>query len=175
MKLTLPPRISPAQYDAALSAYAKVVGKDWVMASDQDRDAYSDIYAPGSEEEWPASAAVAPASAEEVQAIVRLANEHKTPLWPVSRGKNLGYGASAPRMPGSIVLDLGRMTKIHELNTDLSYCVIEPGVGFFDLYEHIEREKAPLWMSVPGNAWGSVLERRNSVMVPRIDAPPSPP
>jgi 4-cresol dehydrogenase (hydroxylating) flavoprotein subunit len=157
MKLTLPPRVSPTQFDAALRAYEGVVGKGWVMASDQDRDAYSDIYAPGSEEEWPASAAVAPATTEEVQAVVRLANEHKTPLWPVSRGKNLGYGAAAPRMPGSIVLDLGRMTKIHELDTDLGYCVIEPGVGFFDLYEHLEREKAPLWMSVPGNAWGSVL------------------
>jgi hypothetical protein len=33
--------------------------------------------------------------------------------------------------------------------------VLEPGVGFFDLYEHLQREKAPLWMSVPGNAWGS--------------------
>ena len=98
MKLTLPPRISPAQFDAALKAYQGVVGKDWVLSSDQDRDAYSDIYAPGSEEEWPASAAVAPSSVEEIQAVVRLANQHKTPLWPVSRGKNLGYGGGAPAM-----------------------------------------------------------------------------
>jgi 4-cresol dehydrogenase (hydroxylating) flavoprotein subunit len=157
MKLTLPPRISPRQFDAALKAYEAVVGKGWVLATDEDRDAYTDIYAPGPESEWPPSAAVAPASAEEVQAIVRLANEHKTPLWPVSRGKNLGYGSAAPRMPGSIVLDLSRMMKVHELNTELAYCVIEPGVSFFDLYEHIQRERAPLWMSVPGNAWGSVL------------------
>jgi 4-cresol dehydrogenase (hydroxylating) flavoprotein subunit len=157
MKLTLPPRISPAGFDTAIKAFAGAVGKDWVMASEQDRDAYSDIYAPGSEEEWPASAAVAPATTEEVQAVVRLANEHKTPLWPVSRGKNLGYGANAPRMPGSIVLDLGRMNKVLELNTELGFCVVEPGVSYFDLYEHIERAKAPLWMSVPGNAWGSVL------------------
>jgi 4-cresol dehydrogenase (hydroxylating) len=157
MKLTLPPRVSPVQFDAALKAYAGVVGQDWVMASDADRDAYSDIYAPGPETEWPASAAVAPATVEEIQAVVRLANEHKTPLWPVSRGKNLGYGANAPRQPGSIVLDLGRMQKVHEINTELGYCVIEPGVSFFDLYEAIQREKAKLWMSVPGNAWGSVL------------------
>ncbi|MEY4500267.1 MAG: hypothetical protein RIS52_157, partial [Pseudomonadota bacterium] len=145
MKLTLPPRVSPIQFEAALKAFAGVVGKDWVMASDADRDAYSDIYAPGSEEEWPSSAAVAPASVEEVQAIIKLANEHKTPLWPVARGKNLGYGANAPRMPGSIVLDLGRMNKILELNSELGYCVLEPGVGYFDLYEKIQREKAPLW------------------------------
>ena len=134
-----------------------MVGKGWVLATDEDRDAYSDIYAPGSEKEWPASAALAPGSVEEVQAIVRLANEYRTPLWPTSRGKNLGYGANAPRMPGTIVLDLGRMNRILELDTTLGYCVLEPGVGFFDLYEHLQREKAPLWMSVPGNAWGSVV------------------
>ena len=157
MKLTLPPGVSAASFQQALRAFTGVVGKDWVLASDEDRDAYSDIYAPGSETEWPAAAALAPGSVEEVQAIVRLANEHRTPLWPISRGKNLGYGAGAPRMPGTIVLDLGRMDRIVELDTTLGICVLEPGVGFFDLYEHLQREKAPLWMSVPGNAWGSVV------------------
>jgi 4-cresol dehydrogenase (hydroxylating) len=157
VELTLPPRLSAARFRQALQAFEGVVGKGWVLATDEDRDAYSDIYAPGSEKEWPASAALAPGSVEEVQAIVRLANEYKTPLWPTSRGKNLGYGANAPRMPGTIVLDLGRMNRILELDTTLGYCVLEPGVGFFDLYEHLQREKAPLWMSVPGNAWGSVV------------------
>ena len=119
MKLTLPPGVSAASFQQALRAFEGVVGKGWVLASDEDRDAYSDIYAPGPETEWPASAALAPGSVEEVQAIVRLANEHRTPLWPISRGKNLGYGASAPRMPGTIVLDLGRMDRIVELDTDL--------------------------------------------------------
>jgi 4-cresol dehydrogenase (hydroxylating) len=157
MKLTLPPRHTASAFDAALKEFESVVGSAWLLASDEDRDAYSDIYAPGNEAEWPPSAAVAPATTEEVRAIVRLANRHKTPLWPVSRGKNLGYGTAAPRMPGSIVLDLGRMQKVHELNTELGYCVIEPGVSYFDLYEYIQRAKAPLWMSVPGNSWGSVL------------------
>lgn len=157
MKLTLPPGLTAARFEQALKAFEGVVGKGWVLAGDDDRDAYADIYAPGDPAEWPPSAAVAPASVEQVQAIVRLANEHRTPLWPVSRGKNLGYGASAPRMPGTIVLDLGRMNRILELDVDLGYCVLEPGVGFFDLYEHLQRERAPLWMSVPGNAWGSVI------------------
>lgn len=29
---------------------------------------------------------------EEVQAIVKIANEFKIPLFPISTGKNLGYG-----------------------------------------------------------------------------------
>ncbi|MBN8500350.1 MAG: FAD-binding oxidoreductase [Sphingomonadales bacterium] len=157
MQLITPPRISPQQFDAALTAFAGVVGTDWVLSTDADRSAYADAYAPGPQEQWPAGAAIAPANVAEVQAIVRLANEHKTPLWPVARGKNLGYGTAAPRMAGSIVLDLGRMNKVIELDPKLAYGVVEPGVSFFDLYEHIQREKAPLWMSVPGNAWGSVL------------------
>ena len=157
MKLTLPPRLSSAAFDAALRAFESVVGKDWVLATDLDRDTYADIYAPGSEEQWPPSAAVAPDSPEQVQAIVRLANQHKVPLWPISRGKNLGYGTAAPRLPGSVVLDLGRMNRILELDHKLAYCVIEPGVSFFDLYDKVQEEKAPLWLSVPGNAWGSVV------------------
>jgi len=116
VELTLPPRLSAARFRQALQAFEGVVGKGWVLATDEDRDAYSDIYAPGSEKEWPASAALAPGSVEEVQAIVRLANQYKTPLWPTSRGKNLGYGANAPRMPGTIVLDARSRQRFDELH-----------------------------------------------------------
>ncbi|MCW6529249.1 FAD-binding oxidoreductase [Sphingomonas sp. MMSM20] len=157
MELKLPPHLTPAQFQTALKDFASVVGPGWVLSSDEDRDAYSDVYAPGDAAQWPPSAAISPASVEEVRAIVRLANRYKTPLWPVSRGKNLGYGTAAPRLPGSIVLDLGRMNRILEVDAALGYAVLEPGVGFFDLYEHLQRTKTPLWMSVPGNAWGSVI------------------
>ncbi|MCP5395415.1 MAG: FAD-binding oxidoreductase [Sphingomonadaceae bacterium] len=157
MELRLPPRISPTDFQRATAAFANVVGQEWLMVTDEDREAYSDTYAPGPKEQWPPSGAVAPGTVEEVQAIVRLANEHRVPLWPVSRGKNLGYGASAPRLPGAMVLDMGRMNKVLELDEKLAYCVVEPGVSFFDLYDHIQREKAALWTSVPGNGWGSVL------------------
>ena len=157
MQLKLPPGISSAGFSRALQAFEGVVGRDWVLASDADRTTYGDVYAVGSEEVNAPSAAVAPASVEEVQAVVRLANEHRVPLWPVSRGKNLGYGTAAPRLAGSVVLDLGRMRRILEVNPDLGYCVIEPGVGFFDLYEHLQANNIPLMLSVPGNAWGSVL------------------
>ncbi|MFX4450865.1 FAD-binding protein, partial [Acinetobacter baumannii] len=66
-------------------------------------------------------------------------------------------GTAAPRMAGSVVLDLGRMNRILELDAKLAYAVLEPGVSFFDLYEEVQRQKLPLWLSVPGNAWGSVL------------------
>jgi 4-cresol dehydrogenase (hydroxylating) len=157
MERTLPPGVPPQRFDAAVKALQGIVGPDWVLVSDEDRDAYADIYAPGPSDLWPASGAVAPDSVEQVQAIVKVANEYKLPLWTVSRGKNLGYGTAAPRLPGSMVLDLGRMNRILELDPDLGYCVVEPGVGFIDLYEHIQRKKLPIMMSVPGNGWGSMI------------------
>jgi hypothetical protein len=39
VKLTLPPRVSAAKFEQALRAFEGVVGKGWVLATDEDRDA----------------------------------------------------------------------------------------------------------------------------------------
>ncbi len=59
--------------------------------------------------------AVAPDNAEQVQAAIRRSPINTAlPLWPISCGKNLGYGGAAPRMRGTVVLDLNRMNRILE-------------------------------------------------------------
>jgi 4-cresol dehydrogenase (hydroxylating) flavoprotein subunit len=157
VRLILPPGLSKARFDQALAAFSRVVGKQWVLATDEDRETYLDMYAPGREESHVASAAVAPASVEEIQAVLKIANEYRVPLWPISRGKNFGYGGAAPRMPGTVMLDLGRLNRILEVNEKLGYCVIEPGVGFFDMWDYLKSRKIPLQMGIPGNGWGSVV------------------
>jgi 4-cresol dehydrogenase (hydroxylating) len=139
---------------AAFRAFAAAIGSQWVMTSNDDRIAYSDHFAADEEKHRP-SAAIAPASAEEVRAIVRIANQYKVPLWPISRGKNFGYGGAAPVMKGAVVLDLSRMKKI-EVDAENGTVLVEPGVVFFDLYDYLQERKIPLWLSVPGNSWGSV-------------------
>jgi len=157
MKLTLPSGVTAATFSQALRAFAGVVGQDWVLATDEDRGTYMDAYAVGDGSDHVPSAAVAPQSVEEIQAILRIANEHKIPLWPVSRGKNLGYGEAAPLLSGSIVLDLGRMNRVLDINEKTGTALLEPGVSFFDLYGLLRQQNIPLWLSVPGNAWGSVI------------------
>lgn len=77
------------------------------------------------------SAVVAPRDVPEVQAIMRLCNEFEIPVWPFSIGRNVGYGGAAPRVPGSIGLDMGRnMRKIIDVNIDGAYAIVEPGVTF---------------------------------------------
>ncbi|MFO1402754.1 MAG: FAD-binding oxidoreductase [Steroidobacteraceae bacterium] len=152
-----PPHVSPARLERALGAFAGVVGQEWTFADAATLEPWRDVYQASGQPQHLASAVVAPASTAEVQALVRLANEHRVPLWPVSRGKNFGYGAAAPRVNGAVVVDLGRMNRILDVDVARACCVLEPGVGFYDLYAFLQKEKLPLWMSIPGNAWGSVI------------------
>ncbi|MDB5718566.1 MAG: putative FAD-linked oxidase, partial [Sphingomonas bacterium] len=157
MELQLPPGLSPRGFDAALAALRKTLGDAKVFATELDRQTYLDAYALGDGSEHQASMAIAPTTVEEVQAVVRIANEHKLPLWPVSRGKNLGYGMAAPRMAGSAVLDLTHMNKIIGVDQKFAHAQLEPGVGFYQMHEHLRDNRIPLWMSVPANGWGSVI------------------
>ncbi|MEH3107006.1 MAG: FAD-binding protein [Sphingomonas fennica] len=155
MAETLPPGLTAATAARALKAFERAVGAAYVFADDADREAYADKFAVDEGGHRPL-AAVAPATAQEVQAIVRIAAEHRVPLWPISRGKNLGYGGTAPVLSGSVIVDLSRMKKI-ELDRENGVVLLEPGVGFYDLYDYLQANKVPLWLSVPGNSWGSVI------------------
>ena len=149
-----PQPIDPAALARALRAFRSAIGEKNVFTAEDDKLAYSDHYAPDESVHRP-SGGLAPANVEEVRAVVRIANEFRIPLWPISRGKNFGYGGPAPVLKGSMVLDLSRMKQI-EVDEENGTVLVEPGVGFFDLYDFIQSRKLPLWLSVPGNSWGSV-------------------
>ncbi|MFL6729709.1 MAG: FAD-binding oxidoreductase [Sphingomicrobium sp.] len=73
-------------------------------------------------------AILAPASTDEVAAVVRLAAEHRVPLVP--QGGNTGMAAGAtPAADGSgIVLSLRRMNRIRAISADSRLAVAEAGV-----------------------------------------------
>jgi (+)-pinoresinol hydroxylase len=133
------------------------VGREWVFSAADDVDLYRDAYSPSRDEpdERIASAAVAPASLEEVQAVVRIANRRRIPLYPISTGRNLAYGGSAPAYSGSVVLDLKRMNRILEVNEKNASALVEPGVSYFDLYRYFRQNNLKLWVDCPDPGWGS--------------------
>lgn len=169
-----PPGIGEVQFAAALKEFAQIVGADWVLTSDEDLNTYRDAYSPylgEAGERW-ASAAVAPDNAEEVQKIVKIANSYRIPLYPISTGKNLGYGGTAPSYSGSVVLDLKRMNRVLEIDVDRAFVLVEPGVSYFDLYRHIKDKGLKLWIDTPDPGWGSLignaLERGSGYTLPNI-------
>lgn len=68
---------------------------------------------------------------EEVQQVVRLANETLTPVIPYSSGLNF-HGAALP-VHGGIILNLSRMNKILQVDEQNWFAVVEPGVTFEQL------------------------------------------
>lgn len=152
---TTPSPISASALAAARRAFEGLLGAQNVFFTDEDRTSYQDKFAVRDEGHHPAGA-VAPATVEEIQGIVRIARENKVPLWPISRGKNLGYGGSAPVLAGSVILDLSRMQKI-EYDEENGTVLLEPGVSFYDLYDFLKSKGMKHWLSVPGNSWGSVV------------------
>jgi 4-cresol dehydrogenase (hydroxylating) len=153
----LPPGVTAADFGSALKGFAAAVGDQWVLTSEEDRHSYLDAFAPGDSATHAVAAAVAPQSAEEVQAVVRVAARYRIPLWPISTGRNLAYGGSAPVLRGSVVLDLKRMNRVLEIDERLGYALVEPGVTFFDLFDALQSAGGKLWISTPAPGWGSVI------------------
>jgi 4-cresol dehydrogenase (hydroxylating) flavoprotein subunit len=141
----------------AVGRFEAVLGAAAVRSAPEELAEFLDPYPLGDPAEFGPGAVVSPSSVEEVQAVVRVANELGVPLWPVSRGKNNGYGGSSPRVAGTVVVELTRMNRVLEINEESAYAVLEPGVRFFDLYEHLRSNGHRLWASVPELGWGSVV------------------
>ena len=157
--MRLPPGVSGKDFADALRQFQEAVGKEWVFSSDEDTDLYRDAYSPfwhEAEEPIP-SAAVAPDGVEQIQQILKVANDYKIPLWTISTGKNLAYGGAAPLLSGSVVLDLKRMNRILEVNEENAYALVEPGVSYFDLYRYIQDRGLKLWIDPPDPGWGSPI------------------
>lgn len=91
---------------------------------------------------------VSPASTEQIQAIVRVANRGKVPVVPLGAGLSLA-GLAVPHY-GGILLDLKRMDKIIEVNEKSRYAVIECGVSQGQLTSYLERHFPRLTHSEPG-------------------------
>ena len=155
--MVLPPNVNEADFNSALGEFRTAEGNAWVFTSDEDLALYRDSYSInwGEAEERVASAAVAPSKVEEVQQIVRTANKYKIPLYPISTGRNLTYGGSAPNMRGSVVVDLKRMNRILDVDEKRHFALVEPGVSYFELYNHIRERNLNVMLDVPDPGWGS--------------------
>jgi 4-cresol dehydrogenase (hydroxylating) len=154
---TLPPGTSAAQLAQALEAFVDALGADAVLVSEEERADFRDPYAFAGWDDHAASAVVLPETVEEVQAIVRIANEQRVPLWTSSQGRNNAYGGPEPVVRGSVLVSLRRMNRVLEVNEELAYALVEPGVRFFDIHEHLRAGGYRLWSSMPDLGWGSLV------------------
>jgi len=102
---------------------------------------------------------VYPESAEEAQGIVRLANESKMPLIPVSSGPPRFHGDTVPGQ-GGIIVDFSRMNHIIRIDPINRCAAIEPGVTYGQLIPELKRDGLKLNIPLLPRAAKSVLASR---------------
>jgi len=83
-------------------------------------------------------AAVWPVTREQVSALLKLANQEKSPIVPRGAGTSLA-GLAVPQR-GGLVMDMGRMDKILEINIEDRLVVVQPGVVYADLDRKLSPE-----------------------------------
>ncbi|MEA3018518.1 MAG: glycolate oxidase [Actinomycetota bacterium] len=121
-----------------------IVGAEHVITSAPGIDPYlTDITEhPGGR----ADVVVRPGTRDEVVAVVAWAAASQMPITPIVAGYNVA-GIAIPR-DGGIVLDLTRLQGI-EVDRDAMVVIVEPGVTFEQLKNHLDRECPELVYTYP--------------------------
>jgi len=132
-----------------VEALQRIVGPENVSDAKPIREAYVTKAIMDISSKAPA-VVVRPQNVEEIQAVLRLANEKKIPVVPHSGG--LSGGEATPTREGSILLDLRRMNKIIEVNTDARYMIVEPGVTSAQAWKHMQDNYPAYRPGVPDGA-----------------------
>ncbi len=109
-------------------------------------------------------AVLRPADRGQVQGCLRIANSFRIPVYPVSSGKNWGYGSRVPPVDGCALLDLGRLNRIVGFDEQLGYVTVEPGVTQRQLHRFLIERNSGLWMDATGSSpdcslIGNTMER----------------
>lgn len=117
-----------------LSKIERILGKGNLYTAPEDRvcyayDATNLFYLP--------DAVAIPGSADEIDAIMQLANQEKFPVTP--RGAGTGMSGGALAINGGLVMAFNRLNRILEIDSENLVAIVEPGVITGDFQNEVER------------------------------------
>jgi len=149
---------------------SKIVGAEYVFNDSQTLEAYAkDLSFVLSVKP---RFVVKPKNVDEVQRLVRWANETNTPLVPLSSGPPRFHGDTVPSTPGGVIVELSRMNKILRIDRRNRITIIEPGVTYSQLEPELAKEGMRVTMPLlpRGNKSiiASLLERQPT-LIPRYN------
>ena len=114
----------------------RIAGKENVLTTKEELLAYS--YDATNMWQHMPDVVVLPSNAEQISAILKLANENRIPVTPRGGGTNVS-GGSIP-IKGGIVLCTTRMNRIIEINKTNLNAMVEPGVVLQDFQASLAKE-----------------------------------
>ena len=114
----------------------KIVGKENVLSSYEERYCYSFDSTNITEDVSIADAVVFPENTSQVSEIVKYSSQNNIPIVARAAATNLVGGCIPKR--GGIVIHFSKMNKILEINRNNLYCKVQPGVVVKDLQSAVE-------------------------------------
>lgn len=149
------------QLEAAFLEWVDILGSAHVVCGEAERQSAETATFLTSQQ---IPAILKPADKHEAAACLEIAGKHRVPVYPISSGKNWGYGSRVPPQTGSVLLDLSRMNRILDFNEELAYVTVEPGVTQGQLYRFLQERNSRLWMDATGSSpdcslVGNTMER----------------
>ncbi|WP_407271579.1 glycolate oxidase subunit GlcD [Radiobacillus sp. PE A8.2] len=116
--------------------FIKIVGKDYFNDSNQSKLAYSYDATPNFQS-LP-DAVISPKDTKQLQAIVKLCNQHAIPIVPRGSGTNLCAGTCPTQ--GGVVILFNRMNQILEIDEDNLTVTVQPGVITLQMVNAVEEK-----------------------------------
>ncbi|MSR16094.1 MAG: FAD-binding oxidoreductase [Gammaproteobacteria bacterium] len=146
--------MTAATTDQLLARLVAVAGTEHVKILENDAR-YGALLSPALTPSERPRAVVKPANTEELQAVLKTVRELDHALWVTPNAT--GNGARTGRRDRPAVLaDLSRMNRVLELDSASAYALVEPGVSFTQLAQHIADAKLPFWIDCDKNGAHSV-------------------
>ncbi len=143
-----PSRVPAATPDDLRAQLAALIGEEHVLSAPETLDYYSsDVF----EEGIPAEAVVRPGTVEEAATVVQRCTELGRSV--IARGAGLSYTRGyLPIRTQSVIVDVGRLNRIVEVNATDLYATVECGVTWHQLHEALAPHgvRAPYWGTVSG-------------------------
>lgn len=148
----------------AVLEFRHLLGNENVLIDIQKLVPYTKIMIPSPDIQHQPIGALMVHSVRDIQGVLKICNQYRIPIWPISTGRNIGYGSAAPATPGQLVLDMRNMNKILEIDSDLCTALVEPGVTYRQLIDTINIQNLNIWVSVPSSGglsgpMGNILDR----------------
>ena len=109
----------------AIDEWRNVLDERCVLQSDEAQLAYG---ADASGSERKISAALRVVDASKLAEVMRIAHNRKIPVYPISTGRNWGYGTALPVRDHCVIIDLSGLRKILHFDAELGVITVEPGV-----------------------------------------------
>lgn len=160
----------PPPITAAIGEWQRLLGDARVLVGEAVLANYGSD-ASGNQRRIPAALKVGDRS--QIAEIMRIANRHRTPVYPISTGKNWGYGTALPVQDDCVLIDLSDLRQIIAFDAEFGVVTVEPGVTQQMLADFLDAGAHPFLVPVTGagpqgGLLGNALERGYGV-TPQVD------